>query len=247
MGDTASFSCTVTTLDDKPVTPTLENTLTFYIDDIGFSKQAIIDNGQYEFIIAGSDTLPLEEGVYNYRVVYETESGEQYTIFQDVFIELLGDKEKSDPEPTPEPEPEPDPDIDLDPDPEIVVPAEGTYAITIGNPVCYVGDTVIVKMRIAPEVASVDFRIPGDSNYLQMLSWAGGLGNAVISTTAEYGKQLSDYKSTGASIAEYEFSFKTLKSGTANLTFYVNEICDNNGNQLSGDYSSSSTVTIRSI
>ena len=109
IGDTASFTCTITDLDDDIVTPVPENTLTFYIDDIGFSKQAVIDNSQYVFIIAGSDTLDLESGVYLYRVVLDM-NGAQYTIFQDDFIELLGDKEKSDPEPEPEPEPTPAPE-----------------------------------------------------------------------------------------------------------------------------------------
>lgn len=91
IGDTATFTCSITDLDNNTVTPSSENSLTLYIDDLEFSKPAVIDNGNYVFIIAGSDTLSFNPGVYLYRIVYQS-GDNQYTIMQDVFIDLLGDK-----------------------------------------------------------------------------------------------------------------------------------------------------------
>lgn len=91
IGDTATFTCSIEDLDGDKVIPDSSNSLTLYIDDLEFSKPAVIDNGNYVFIIAGTDTSSFDPGVYMYRVVYESK-GSQYTIMQDVFIDLLGDK-----------------------------------------------------------------------------------------------------------------------------------------------------------
>ena len=92
IGDTATFNCSIEDLDGDNIVASDKNTLTMYIDDIGFSKEAIVKDKQYIFIIDGSDTSSIDAGVYMYRIVYETEKGNQYTILQDVYIDLLGDK-----------------------------------------------------------------------------------------------------------------------------------------------------------
>lgn len=86
IGDTASFTLTIVDNEGNVREPKEGDVLTFSIDDLDFEKVA----NENVFVIGGSDTLGLEPGVYNYRIVLTTE-GQNFTIFQDEFIELLGD------------------------------------------------------------------------------------------------------------------------------------------------------------
>ena len=89
IGDTASFICTIVDNDNNRRVPQDGDSLKMYIDGTDFEIEAVINNDNYNFIIAGSDTLDLEPGVYMYRVVLNND----YTIIQDCFIDLLTGKE----------------------------------------------------------------------------------------------------------------------------------------------------------
>ena len=91
LGDTASFNCELVDLDGKERTPQDGDVLTFYIDDIDFEKVAT-NGSTYTFNFSGADFEGIEAGVYTYRIVLTTADDEQYTIFQDCFIDLLSDK-----------------------------------------------------------------------------------------------------------------------------------------------------------
>lgn len=107
IGDTAIFSCEIVDLEGNDRVPQEGDTLTLYIDDTDFEKVAA-NNAKYLFTINHDDTLELSPGLYDYRIVLTTSSNEQYTIFEDVFIELSGEEEESEPTPdNPQPEPEP--------------------------------------------------------------------------------------------------------------------------------------------
>ena len=91
LGDTASFNCEIVDLDGKERKPIGGDVLTFYIDDIDFEKVAT-NGATYTFNFSGADFDGIEAGVYTYRIVLTTAGEEQYTIFQDCFIDLLSDK-----------------------------------------------------------------------------------------------------------------------------------------------------------
>ena len=93
IGDTATFNCSIEDLDGEMIEPQEGDKLTFSIDDTDFEIVAE-NNTVFVFTIGHEDTLGLEPGVYNYRVVLELNDA-PYTIFQDEFIELLGGKDES--------------------------------------------------------------------------------------------------------------------------------------------------------
>ena len=88
-GDTAAFSCTIVNNDNELRTPQEGDVLTLSIDGLEFEKRAVVDDGQFVFIITGSNTLDLNPGVYTYRVVL-TNNSNQWTIIEECFFELLG-------------------------------------------------------------------------------------------------------------------------------------------------------------
>ena len=92
-GDTASFTLTIVDDDGKERELKEGDVLTFSIDNTEFSKEA----SDSVFTFVGSDTEDLEQGVYMYRIVLNTE-GQNFTIFQDEFFELLGDGSQSEEE-----------------------------------------------------------------------------------------------------------------------------------------------------
>ena len=97
--DTASFNCEIVDLEGKVRTPVAGDVLTFYIDDTDFEK--IATNGtSYTFSFSGTDFEGIDAGVYSYRIVLTTADNEQYTIFQDCFIDLLSgiSEEESEPD-----------------------------------------------------------------------------------------------------------------------------------------------------
>lgn len=243
IGDTASFNCTIVDNEEKTVPPVEGDSLVMYIDSTDFEKEADITNNEFVFTITGDDMTGINTGVYMYRVVLN----DVHTIIQDCFIDLLQGLQEE--EPTPEPEPTPDPETDLDPDPEIVTPTEGSYAITFGNPICNVGDTITVKMRVAPEAASTMIRLNYTTEYLSMTGYSGGLGNDP--DRVQYSNvsiSINDYASEGTAIAQYEFTFRALKEGTGRVTIAeVVEITDGNGDPYSsqGAANGNSTITIR--
>lgn len=90
IGDTASFTLLIEDDDGNIRVPEEGDVFTFSIDDTDFSTEAVDST----FIIYGNDTKDLEAGVYTYRIVLTTK-GQDFTIFQDEFIELLGGGDES--------------------------------------------------------------------------------------------------------------------------------------------------------
>lgn len=89
-GDTASFTLLLEDGEGNARVPEDGDVFTFSIDDTDFSIEAVDST----FIIYGNDTKDLEAGVYTYRVVVTTK-GQNFTIFQDKFIEILGGGDES--------------------------------------------------------------------------------------------------------------------------------------------------------
>ena len=81
-GDTATFTVTLEDLDGDEVSG---GVLTLTVKN-GFSKEAINNT----FIIEGSDTQDLEEGIYTYDISYLTPHGNTYTPVIESVFEILG-------------------------------------------------------------------------------------------------------------------------------------------------------------
>lgn len=222
-GDTATFDVSITDLDDEVYVPSKEDELQFLVydsTDVHIAKAATLSDGVFTVSLDGSDTAEMETGFYTYEVRLISD-GAQYTVVFPSIFELAGEFP---PVVTPTPEPEPEPDIDLDPD-----PVDGPYVITFGNPVCYAGDNIVVKMKVNLIASSLQMSLAYSSDYLQMTGYSGGLGNASINYNGST-ISINDYSSTGADIALYEFSFKALKVGTGFVrTSVIDEIADENG------------------
>ena len=251
-GDAASFTVEVVDLDDKEYEPAETDVLelnVFTDEEVLLTKSADFIDGSGVFSFSNSDTKDIAPSVYDYNIVLYSD-GEPYTIIDTTAFEVLGTKpdgEEPHPEPEPEPEPTPipDPDIDLDPDAPIVVPEEGQYAITFGSPTCYVNDIVTVKMRVAPEVIGVELSLSFDSEYLQLRDLLGGLGNADFHWNSNSISVL-DCATEGAAIAEYQFTFDTIKAGESSVwVAEVTDIADENGNVISNGTSGHSSITIK--
>lgn len=241
-GDTTSFTLTIEDATGSPYEIKEGDILTFSIDDTDFSIEAENKDTYAEFTFRGNETEELEAGVYTYRIIFTAE-GEKYTIFQDEFIEILGDGTKEEPTPEPQPDPEPQPEPEPEPEPEPVV----TYTATIDNPTTTVRESVDVHLDITPEITRVAMDIEWDDNCVTVLNApeiTGGLGNVSWRNTTSHSIHLEDYISTsGDALASYTIKFDTWFAGTGYVNVSNITVQDLNGDTYNlEDVSSEVTV-----
>lgn len=96
LGDTASLYLQVYDKAGNQREPEEGDVVTFSIDDTEYSVEASQTNdGRYVFNLLVND---IDAGVYSYRIVLVNVTS-RYTIFEDEFIELLGEGEEESDEP----------------------------------------------------------------------------------------------------------------------------------------------------
>lgn len=236
IGDTAALNVQIVDMEGEEYIIGDDDNLVlsvFTADEILLRKEADIENGVFVFNLVKEDTINIKPGIYDYNIILNPD-GEQSTVIHDSIFELCGGMPQ-------EIEPTPEQDIDLDPD-----PVDSSDIIVFGNPVCYEGDTITVKMRVKLMASAIDLKLAYDSQHLQMTGYSGGLGNTNITYNAN-SITINDYCSTGANIAEYQFNFKTLAAGSGYVRVSeLNEITDENGNPYMDIYGiGQSLITIK--